>query len=132
MLPDIIKFDDKGLIPVIAQDYKTNEVLMMAWMNKESFELTLKEKTVYYFSRSRKKLWKKGEISGQIQKLKEILIDCDGDSILLKVEQIGVACHTGRKNCFFHKLGDDNKISINQEVLISQEILYGQNNKKDN
>ena len=83
---------------------------------------------VCYFSRSRQKLWKKGEISGQIQNLKEVLIDCDGDSILLKVEQIGVACHTGRKNCFFYKLEDDNKITINQEILISGEKLYG---KKD-
>jgi phosphoribosyl-AMP cyclohydrolase len=128
MLPDIIKFDEKGLIPAIAQDYKTGEVLMMAWMNRESIELTLAEKTVYYFSRSRQKLWKKGEISGQIQQLKEVLIDCDGDAILLKVKQIGVACHTGRKNCFFHKLEDDNKITINQEILISQKKLYG---KKD-
>jgi len=128
MLPDIIKFNEKGLIPAIAQDYKTGDVLMMAWMNKESLELTLREKVVCYFSRSRQKLWKKGEISGQIQNLKEVLIDCDGDSILLKVEQIGVACHTGRKNCFFYKLEDDNKITINQEILISGEKLYG---KKD-
>jgi len=128
MLPDIIKFDEKGLIPVIAQDYQTGEVLMMAWMNQESFEITLKEKIVYYFSRSRQKLWKKGETSGQIQQLKEVLIDCDGDAILLKVKQIGVACHTGRRNCFFHKLEDGNKITINQEILISQEKLYG---KKD-
>ena len=128
MLPDIIKFNEKGLIPAIAQDYKTGDVLMMAWMNKESLELTIREKVVCYFSRSRQKLWKKGEISGQIQNLKEVLIDCDGDSILLKVEQIGVACHTGRKNCFFYKLEDDNKITINQEILISGEKLYG---KKD-
>ncbi len=128
MLPDIIKFNEKGLIPAIAQDYKTGDVLMMAWMNKESLEFTLREKVVCYFSRSRQKLWKKGEISGQIQNLKEVLIDCDGDSILLKVEQIGVACHTGRKNCFFYKLEDDNKITINQEILISGEKLYG---KKD-
>ena len=132
MLPDIIRFDEKVLIPAIAQDYLTGEVLMMAWMNKESLELTLKEKTVYYFSRSRQKLWKKGETSGQIQQLKEVLVDCDGDAILLKVRQIGVACHTGRRNCFFHKLEEDNKITINQEILIPEEKLYGQsNNDKD-
>jgi phosphoribosyl-AMP cyclohydrolase len=91
-----------GLIPAIAQDEKTGEILMMAFMNKESWELTLNTGIVHYWSRSRNELWKKGESSGNIQKVKEIRIDCDGDTILLKVEQVGgAACHTGYRSCFF-------------------------------
>jgi phosphoribosyl-AMP cyclohydrolase len=123
---DIIKFDAKGLIPAVVQDYETGEILMMAWMNKESIELTLKKKTAHYFSRSRKKLWQKGETSGQIQKVKEILLDCDGDSLILKVKQTGVACHTGRQSCFYRNINFKGQTKINQKIIISSKVLYGE------
>ncbi len=99
-----LKFDQNGLIPAIAQDAKTGEVLMMAWMNLESLELTLKSGCATYFSRSRKSLWKKGDTSGHLQEVVSIHADCDFDCILLKVNQTGVACHTGQKSCFFNKI----------------------------
>lgn len=118
-----IKFNTEGLVAAIAQQYDTNEVLMMAWMDKQAIIKTLNSNDIYYFSRSRKSLWRKGESSGQTQTLKEFLIDCDGDTILLKVDQNGVACHTGRKNCFF-KQAINNKIIVNQEVIIAPNELY--------
>lgn len=99
-----LKFDQKGLIPAIVQDYKTGQVLMMAYMSKESLKTTLKEKRTCFYSRSRKVLWRKGETSGNIQKIKSIYYDCDKDTLLVKVDQKGVACHTGEKSCFFRKL----------------------------
>ena len=99
----IIKLDSKGLIPTIAQDFESGEVLMFAWMNEESLKLTIKTNFAHYFSRSRNKLWKKGETSGNVQEVKEILIDCDADCLILKIKQQGVACHTGTKSCFFRK-----------------------------
>lgn len=99
------KFDQNGLIPAIAQDYITKEVLMLAYMNQESLEKTIKEKRAWYYSRSRKKLWMKGEESGHVQNVKEICYDCDADAVLLKIEQIGGACHTGNNSCFFRKIG---------------------------
>jgi phosphoribosyl-AMP cyclohydrolase len=96
-----IKFDDNGLIPAIAQQHDTGEVLMMAWMNAESVQETLATGQVCYWSRSRGRLWRKGETSGQQQRLVEMRLDCDGDTLLLLVDQKGVACHTGRRNCFF-------------------------------
>jgi phosphoribosyl-AMP cyclohydrolase len=100
-----LKFNDQGLIAAIAQDFKTNEVLMLAWMNQESLELTIKTKQAVYYSRSRKKLWVKGEESGNKQIVKSIYTDCDNDVILIKIEQVGgVACHTGKRSCFFKKL----------------------------
>ena len=104
-----------GLIPVIVQDIETNEVLMLAYMNEEALKLTQSTKFAHYFSRSRNKLWKKGESSGHTQEVKEILIDCDNDTILLKVKQNGVACHTGRKSCFFTNLEN------NEEILKVEE-----------
>ncbi len=104
-----IKFDDKGLVPAIAQDAATGEVLMLAYMNKESIEKTLSTGNVYYYSRSRAQLWQKGETSGNTQKLKSIRYDCDGDAILVRVDQKGVACHTGEKTCFFNELDSENK-----------------------
>lgn len=101
---DSFKLDDNGLIPCITQDYRTNEVLMMAYMNKESFYKTLETGYMTYFSRSRQKLWKKGEESGHLQYVKELIIDCDKDTILAKVAQLGVACHTGNPTCFFTSL----------------------------
>ena len=99
-----LKFDQSGLIPTIAQDAKTAEVLMMAWMNEESLRLTISSGLATYFSRSRKSLWKKGDTSGHLQEVVSINADCDFDCILLKVNQIGAACHTGAKNCFFNKI----------------------------
>ncbi len=118
-----IKFNQDGLVPAIAQQWDSGEVLMMAWMNAASIEETLQTGHVCYFSRSRSKLWRKGESSGQIQYLKEMLFDCDADTILLKVDQIGVACHTGRRSCFFNTV-TSGKIIINQEVVIAPEKLY--------
>jgi len=103
-----IKWDNDGLVPVIAQDFKTNKVLMFAWMNQEALELTQKNKKAFYWSRSRQKIWEKGEESGHYQNVLEIRLDCDGDVILLKIEQVkNIACHTGRETCFYQKL--DNK-----------------------
>jgi len=96
-----IKFDTDGLVPAIAQQHDSGEVLMVAWMNRDAVRATLSEGRVCYWSRSRGKLWRKGETSGQVQHLREFRLDCDGDTILLLVEQDGVACHTGRRNCFF-------------------------------
>ncbi len=98
-----IKFDDRGLVPAITQDAETQKVLMLAYMNKESIRKTLEERETWYFSRSRQKLWKKGETSGNIQKVKGFYYDCDKDSILLVVEQRGAACHTGEFSCFFNE-----------------------------
>ncbi len=99
-----LEFNENGLIPAIAQDYDSGQVLMMAWMNQESLEITIKTKFATYFSRSRKALWKKGETSGHLQEVIEIAADCDFDVILLKVRQKGAACHTGEKSCFFNQI----------------------------
>ncbi|NOL52283.1 phosphoribosyl-AMP cyclohydrolase [Pelistega suis] len=100
-----VQFDDNGLIPAIAQDYQTGAILMVAWMNHEALQETVKSQVAVYWSRSRKKLWRKGEESGHTQKVHEIRLDCDQDVILLKVEQMGgVACHTGRHSCFYLRL----------------------------
>jgi len=99
-----LKFDEKGLIPAIVQDYKSGDVLMIAYMNKESVKITLKEKRTCFYSRSRKKLWRKGETSGHVQKIKAIYYDCDYDALLIKVQQIGVACHTGEWSCFYRRI----------------------------
>lgn len=99
-----IKFDEKGLVPVVAQDVQTGTVLMLAYMNKESLQLTLDTGYAVYFSRSRQALWKKGETSGHVQKVRAIHYDCDGDSLLMLVEQTGAACHTGEYSCFYNEL----------------------------
>lgn len=113
-----------GLIPAIAQDYQTGEVLMMAYINQESWEYSLTTGNATYYSRSRKKLWKKGETSGNVQKIKEILVDCDEDTVIFKVEQIGgVACHTGHKSCFYRKVDGENLIEI-APVIIPPEEMY--------
>ncbi len=103
-LPNVIDqlaFNEQGLIPVIAQDAKSKKVLMFAWMNKHSLQLTLSTKRMTYWSRSRNQLWIKGETSGHIQRLVSMAIDCDGDAILCQIDQTGAACHTGRKSCFY-------------------------------
>jgi phosphoribosyl-AMP cyclohydrolase len=119
-----IKFDDDGLVPAIAQQHDTGEVLMVAWMNRDAVRATLEEGHVCYWSRSRGKLWRKGETSGQTQVLKDFRLDCDGDTVLLLVEQEGVACHTGRRNCFFRawRGGDWSEIAA---PLVAPEKLYG-------
>jgi len=99
-----LKFDKNGLIPAIVQDAKTGDVLMIAYMNKKSLTITLKEMRTCFYSRSRKCLWRKGDTSGHIQKVKNIYYDCDKDAILIKVVQAGVACHTGEWSCFFRKI----------------------------
>jgi phosphoribosyl-AMP cyclohydrolase len=101
-----VTFNADGLVPAIAQDAKTNAVLMLAWMNRESLEKTLATGAVTYWSRSRRALWTKGETSGHTQKLVEAYVDCDGDTLLLKVDQTGPACHTGEDVCFYRKLKD--------------------------
>lgn len=107
LLLDAVKWNEYGLVPAVAQDVVTNEVLMLAYMNRESLQLTLQTGDAHYWSRSRKALWKKGETSGHIQHVRELMLDCDGDSLLLKVEQVGgIACHTGRRHCFFNRLAD--------------------------
>ncbi len=118
---DTFKLDDKGLIPCVVQDYKTSEVLMMAYMNKESYYKTLETGRMTYYSRSRQKLWMKGEESGHFQFVKELIIDCDKDTILAKVSQIGVACHTGNPTCFFTPLAkkeydDTNPLTVFNQV----------------
>jgi phosphoribosyl-ATP pyrophosphohydrolase/phosphoribosyl-AMP cyclohydrolase len=120
-LTDIIKFDEKGLVVAIAQDYTSNEVLMAAYMNKEALEITLKEKRACYFSRSRQSIWRKGETSGHIQNLKGLYYDCDKDAILMKVEQVGAACHTGTYTCFSNK--------VYEEDVTDQAILKKVYNK---
>lgn len=118
-----IQFDDDGLVPAIAQQHDTGEVLMMAWMNAASVTETLKSGQVCYFSRSRQQLWRKGESSGQVQTLVDFRIDCDGDTVLLQVDQLGVACHTGRRNCFFNAIDDDG-IKIIADVEVDPDELY--------
>jgi len=118
-----VKFDTAGLIPAIAQQHDSGEVLTLAWMNREAIAATLETGHVTYWSRSRNKLWRKGETSGQSQRLVELRLDCDGDAILLVVEQTGVACHTGRKSCFFRAVRDGDLVTI-AEPLISPEELY--------
>lgn len=102
-----LKFDQEGLIPAIIQDEKNGQVLMMAYMNRESLEKTVKTGRTWFYSRSRQKLWMKGETSGNIQKVKQVRYDCDGDTLLIEVEQIGAACHTGHYSCFYRDAGDN-------------------------
>ena len=118
-----LSFDANGLIPAIAQQYDSGEVLMMAWMNKEAVKATLTENRGVYWSRSRNSLWRKGESSGQIQQLKEFRWDCDRDTILLLVDQTGVACHTGRRNCFYFAIREDEVTTIS-DVIIDPGSLY--------
>ena len=120
-----LKFNNDGLIPVIAQSHDSLEVLMMAWMNRDAIIETLQTGRVCYYSRSRQKLWRKGESSGQIQTLKNFRIDCDADTILLLVEQVGVACHTGRRSCFFEEVSKDGRIKILTDVIKNPDDLYG-------
>lgn len=122
---DEIKWTEDGLVPAIAQDAASGKTMMMAWMNRTSLELTVQEGRAIYWSRSRGRLWRKGEESGHVQKIKEIRLDCDGDVILLLIEQIGgIACHTGRESCFYRRL-DDGRWNEVEAVLKSTEEMYG-------
>ena len=120
----LIDFEKSGgLVPAIAQDHATGEVLMMAYMNREAFEETVRTKRAVYYSRSRNKLWRKGEDSGNVQEVKEICIDCDNDTILLKVHQIGgAACHEGYKSCFFRRLENDELKTIGERVFDPKQV----------
>jgi len=118
-----LKFDAQGLIPAIAQQYDSGEVLMMAWMNQAALDETLATGRVCYWSRSRGRLWRKGESSGQIQRLKELRLDCDGDTLLLLVDQTGPACHTGRASCFYRAVRGT-RVDIIAAPLIDPSVLY--------
>lgn len=121
-----ICWTDDGLVPAIAQDYRTGRILMMAWMNAESLALSAQEQRAIYWSRSRQKLWRKGEESGHIQKLHEIRLDCDADVIILQVEQVGdIACHTGRHSCFYRVLRDGEWVSVDPVLKDPSDIYQG-------
>lgn len=121
-----LKFDDKGLIPAVVQDHRDGTVLMVAYMNKESVRRTLKLKKCVFWSRSRKSFWLKGESSGNVQVVKEIRIDCDGDCLVVKVRQIGeAACHTGHRSCFFRKVGPGGKLTVIGRAVFDPKKVYG-------
>ena len=123
-----IKWNESGLVAAIAQDWQSGEVLMMAWMNPESLELTLVEQRAVYYSRSRQGLWRKGEESGNVQHLRELRVDCDGDTVLLKVEQVGgIACHTGRRSCFYRVADSTGDLVVTDEVIRDPADMYGKN-----
>ena len=117
-----IDWNKTPLIPAIAQDSETNEILMLAYMNEEAYELTLSTGYAHYFSRSKQRIWKKGESSNHTQEVKDVLLDCDADTVILKIKQNGVACHTGRKSCFFTSVTQD-KVILDQEV--ATDAIYG-------
>lgn len=119
---DRVDWQKSELLPVIVQDYQNNEILMMAYMDREALQLSLQTKTAHYFSRSKQRIWKKGESSGHLQHIKSFLIDCDDDTLLIKVDQEGVACHTGRRSCFFTEL-DSGDVTLEQEV--DTAAMYG-------
>ena len=123
LLPTL-KFDRDGLVAAVAQQHDTGEVLMLAWMNREAVEETLATGQVTYYSRSRGKLWRKGETSGQAQRLVELRVDCDGDALLLRVDQTGAACHTGTRSCFFRAVRSG-KLERIAEPIVDPKALYG-------
>ena len=121
---DQVQWNADGLVPAIAQDEETGDILMMAWMNREALQATADEGIAVYYSRSRAKLWRKGETSGHTQRIREIRLDCDGDTVLLKVQQIGgIACHTGRRHCFMHRL-QDSQWQVCDPVLKDPSEIY--------
>jgi phosphoribosyl-AMP cyclohydrolase len=126
----LVKFNDQGLVPVIAQDFRNGEVLMMAWMNRETLRQTVETGLMHYWSRSRQKVWLKGETSGHTQKVKEIRFDCDADTLLMKIEQKGGACHEGYRSCFFRLVTDGGKkIEVSGEKIFAPENAYGPGQK---
>ena len=120
-----VRFNKRDLVAAIAQQYDTNEVLMMAWMNADAIEETLVTGRVCYYSRSRHALWRKGETSGQIQRLVDIRLDCDGDTLLLLVDQTGVACHTGRRSCFYRAVRGNELVELSKPT-VDPKTLYGE------
>lgn len=124
-LEEAVAFDAQGLVCAVAQQHDSGEVLMVAWMNREALAETVASGQVCYWSRSRGKLWRKGETSGQTQRLVELRVDCDGDTLLLRVEQTGVACHTGRRACFFRRFADDGSLEDVLPVIADPKDLYG-------
>jgi phosphoribosyl-AMP cyclohydrolase len=123
---DLLKYDANGLIPAIIQEQKTGRVLMMAWMNRASLEQSIATGKTHFWSRSRQKFWMKGETSGHTQAIKNIACDCDGDTLLIQVEQIGAACHEGYKSCFFRALPESGgEWRVTEQQLISPEKVYG-------
>jgi len=123
---DQLKFDANGLIPAIIQDQKTGRVLMMAWMNRASIEKTVTTGKTHFWSRSRQKFWMKGETSGHTQTIRDISFDCDGDTLLIQVEQIGAACHEGYRSCFFRSIGNGSEtVKITESQLIPPDSIYG-------
>jgi phosphoribosyl-AMP cyclohydrolase len=120
-----LRFDQQGLVAAVAQQHDSGEVLMLAWMNRRAVEETLRSGQVHYWSRSRNKLWRKGESSGQVQRLVELRVDCDGDAVLLLVDQHGVACHTGRRTCFFRAARNGALVTLSEPVVTPAE-LYGE------
>ena len=123
-LLDALKFDSAGLVAAVAQQHDTGEILMLAWMNREAVERTLATGNAVYWSRSRQALWRKGETSGQVQRIVSLRLDCDGDAVLLRVDQTGVACHTGRRSCFFREVQNGEWVTI-AEPEVDPEALYG-------
>jgi len=129
-LPGEVKFDSQGLVPVIVQDVRNLEILMMAWMSKDALQKTLSTGKVHFWSRSRQKIWLKGEKSGHYQWIREIWLDCDGDTLLLKVEQTQAACHLGYRSCFFRKMGKDRNLKILGKKVFEPEKVYGENSQR--
>ena len=122
---DEIKFNGNGLVPAIIEDAKTREVLMMAWMNREAVEKTLSTQKAHFYSRSRGKLWLKGESSGHVQKVKRLALDCDGDTLLVSVDQKGGACHAGYRSCFYRKLSPAKQWKAAGKKLFDPDKVYG-------
>ncbi|MGO8676064.1 MAG: phosphoribosyl-AMP cyclohydrolase [Limisphaerales bacterium] len=123
---DQLKFDANGLIPAIIQEHKTGRVLMMAWMNRASLQTTISTGKTHFWSRSRQKFWMKGESSGHTQTVKDIAFDCDGDTLLIQVEQVGAACHEGYKSCFFRSIADDGaSVKTTEPRLLDPDRIYG-------
>ncbi len=124
-----VKWDADGLVPAIAQDEQSGKILMMAWMNREALSLSVEQGRAVYWSRSRARLWPKGEESGNVQQIRDIRLDCDNDVILLKVQQIGgIACHTGRESCFYQRLEGESWVSV-EPVLKDPAEMYRKNDK---
>ncbi len=120
---DDVKWDSDGLVPAIAQDHQTGRILMMAWMNREALTLTVTENRAIYYSRSRQKLWRKGEESGHVQQLHEVRLDCDADVIVMQVEQIGgIACHTGRESCFYRVYENGEWVPVDDVIKDPKDI----------
>jgi len=121
-----LKFNAEGLIPAIVQEQRTGRVLMMAWMNRASIEMTISTGKTHFWSRSRQKFWMKGESSGHVQVVKDLAFDCDGDTLLIQVEQTGAACHEGYKSCFFRSVNTaDGSFKVTEQQLETPEAIYG-------